>query len=77
MFGLVGAPQLAFCWINDLRRFVLIALPYFWLLALFLVPFVIVFKIALSDAALAAGGRHEADGLQVAGAVLGDPGAAI
>ena len=36
-----------------MRRFVLIAVPYFWLLALFLVPFVIVFKIALSDAALA------------------------
>ena len=31
----------------------LIAVPYFWLLALFLVPFLIVFKISLSDAALA------------------------
>jgi len=31
----------------------LIAIPYLWLLALFLVPFLIVFKIALSDTALA------------------------
>jgi len=35
------------------RRFVLIAVPYLWLLSLFLVPFVIVFKISLSDIALA------------------------
>ena len=34
------------------RRFSLIAVPYFWLLALFLVPFLIVFKISLSDIAL-------------------------
>lgn len=32
-----------------MRRFTLIALPYLWLLALFLVPFLIVFKISLSD----------------------------
>ena len=31
----------------------LIAVPYLWLLALFLVPFLIVFKISLSDTALA------------------------
>ncbi|MBE1285487.1 MAG: ABC transporter permease subunit [Rhodobacteraceae bacterium] len=36
-----------------MRRAVLIAVPYLWLLALFLVPFVIVFKISLSDVALA------------------------
>lgn len=36
-----------------MRRFALIAVPYLWLLALFLVPFVIVFKISLSDTALA------------------------
>jgi len=36
-----------------LRRLVLIAVPYLWLLALFLVPFVIVLKISLSDIALA------------------------
>jgi len=36
-----------------MRRFSLIAIPYFWLLALFLVPFAIVFKIALSETALA------------------------
>ncbi len=36
-----------------MRRWVLIAVPYLWLLALFLVPFVIVFKISLSDVALA------------------------
>ena len=36
-----------------MRRFALIALPYLWLLALFLVPFIIVLKIALSDTALA------------------------
>ncbi|MGR3617496.1 MAG: ABC transporter permease subunit [Paracoccaceae bacterium] len=36
-----------------MRRFVLIAVPYFWLIALFLVPFAIVFKISLSDAAIA------------------------
>ncbi|MEM9575706.1 MAG: ABC transporter permease subunit [Pseudomonadota bacterium] len=36
-----------------MQRFVLIAVPYVWLLALFLVPFAIVFKISLSDIALA------------------------
>jgi putrescine transport system permease protein len=35
-----------------MRRFILIAVPYLWLVALFLVPFLIVFKIALSDIAL-------------------------
>ena len=34
-------------------RFVLIAVPYLWLLGLFLVPFLIVMKISLSDVALA------------------------
>lgn len=36
-----------------MRRFFLIAAPYGWLLALFLVPFLIVLKISLSDTALA------------------------
>ena len=36
-----------------MRRFILIAIPYAWLLALFLVPFIIVLKISLSDTALA------------------------
>jgi putrescine transport system permease protein len=36
-----------------MRRAGLILLPYLWLLALFLVPFVIVLKISLSDIALA------------------------
>ncbi|PVA10805.1 putrescine/spermidine ABC transporter permease [Pelagivirga sediminicola] len=36
-----------------MRRLILIAVPYFWLLALFLVPFLIVLKISLSDTALA------------------------
>jgi putrescine transport system permease protein len=36
-----------------MRRFALIAVPYLWLLALFLVPFLIVMKISLSDIALA------------------------
>src|SRR6056297_2493385 len=36
-----------------MRRFALIVLPYAWLLALFLVPFLIVLKISLSDIALA------------------------
>ena len=36
-----------------MRRYFLIAIPYLWLLALFLVPFLIVFKISLSDAAIA------------------------
>ena len=36
----------------NLRRFTLIAVPYLWLLGLFLVPFLIVFKISLSDIAL-------------------------
>jgi putrescine transport system permease protein len=36
-----------------MRRFLLIALPFTWLLALFLVPFLIVLKISLSDIALA------------------------
>ena len=36
-----------------MKRFALIALPYGWLVALFLVPFLIVLKISLSDTALA------------------------
>ena len=36
-----------------MRRLALISIPYLWLLALFLVPFVIVLKISLSDTALA------------------------
>jgi len=36
-----------------MRRAFLIAVPYAWLLALFLIPFGIVFKISLSDIALA------------------------
>ncbi|WP_282095756.1 ABC transporter permease subunit [Epibacterium ulvae] len=36
-----------------MRRFLLILIPYAWLLALFLVPFAIVFKMALSDIAVA------------------------
>ncbi|MCJ7874204.1 ABC transporter permease subunit [Phaeobacter sp. J2-8] len=36
-----------------MRRLTLIAVPYLWLLALFLVPFLIVFKISLSDTAIA------------------------
>lgn len=36
-----------------MQRLFLIAVPYAWLLALFLVPFAIVFKISLSDIALA------------------------
>ncbi|MEP4195457.1 MAG: ABC transporter permease subunit [Aliishimia sp.] len=35
-----------------MRRSLLIGVPYVWLLALFLIPFAIVFKISLSDAAL-------------------------
>ena len=37
----------------NIRRFILIAVPYAWLLALFFIPFFIVFKISLSDLALA------------------------
>ncbi len=36
-----------------MRRAILILTPYLWLLALFLVPFLIVLKISLSDTALA------------------------
>jgi len=36
-----------------MRRFLLIAVPYLWLVALFLIPFAIVLKISLSDVALA------------------------
>ncbi len=36
-----------------MRRALLIAVPYLWLLALFLVPFLIVLKISLSDIAIA------------------------
>ena len=36
-----------------MRRITLIAVPYLWLLALFLVPFLIVLKISLSDTELA------------------------
>ncbi|MCP5086743.1 MAG: ABC transporter permease, partial [Rhodobacteraceae bacterium] len=35
-----------------MRRFALTAIPYLWLLLFFLVPFGIVFKIALSDYAI-------------------------
>ncbi|MEZ5913930.1 MAG: ABC transporter permease, partial [Paracoccaceae bacterium] len=35
-----------------MRRLFLIATPYVWLLALFLIPFAIVFKISLSDYAI-------------------------
>ena len=35
-----------------MRRLTLIAIPYLWLLALFLVPFLIVMKISLSEYAL-------------------------
>lgn len=35
-----------------MRRLILIAVPYAWLLALFLIPFVIVLKISLSDTAV-------------------------
>ena len=35
------------------RRLFLLFTPYFWLLALFLIPFLIVFKISLSDPAVA------------------------
>lgn len=38
---------------QSMRKLVVIAVPYAWLLALFLVPFGIVLKIALSDIALA------------------------
>jgi len=37
----------------NLRRILVIIPPYVWLLALFLVPFIIVLKISLSDTALA------------------------
>jgi putrescine transport system permease protein len=36
-----------------MRKFSLVSVPYFWLLILFLVPFLIVLKISLSDTALA------------------------
>ena len=36
----------------NLRRLSLIAVPYLWLFGLFFVPFLIVFKISLSDIAL-------------------------
>ncbi|WP_163848123.1 ABC transporter permease subunit [Pseudooceanicola aestuarii] len=36
-----------------MRRLIVVAIPYLWLLALFLVPFLIVLKISLSDVALA------------------------
>lgn len=36
-----------------MRRFILVAVPYFWLLVLFLAPFLIVLKISLSDIAVA------------------------
>ncbi len=35
-----------------MRRAIVILLPYLWLVALFLVPFLIVFKISLSDGAI-------------------------
>lgn len=36
-----------------MKRFTLISIPYLWLIVLFLVPFLIVLKVSLSDAALA------------------------
>jgi putrescine transport system permease protein len=36
----------------NFRRLFLVAVPYLWLIALFLVPFLIVLKISLSDAAI-------------------------
>ncbi len=36
-----------------MKRFTLISVPYLWLIVLFLVPFLIVLKVSLSDAALA------------------------
>ena len=36
-----------------MKRLILIAVPYTWLFALFLIPFAVVFKISLSDIALA------------------------
>ncbi|GGB00493.1 ABC transporter permease subunit [Allosediminivita pacifica] len=36
-----------------MRRLIIVAVPYLWLLALFLIPFLIVLKISLSDIALA------------------------
>ena len=38
--------------VGEMKRAALIAVPYVWLLVLFLVPFLIVFKISLSDYAL-------------------------
>ena len=38
---------------SGFRRFLLIAIPYAWLFVLFLVPFLIVVKISLSDLAIA------------------------
>ena len=35
-----------------IQRYLLIVIPYLWLLALFLVPFAIIFKISLSDIAI-------------------------
>jgi len=35
------------------RRFILISIPYAWLVALFLIPFIIIFRISLSDTAIA------------------------
>ncbi len=40
------------CDVAIMRRAALIAVPYVWLLALFLVPFLVVLKISLSDIAL-------------------------
>jgi len=37
----------------QLRRWLVIGAPYFWLLLFFLVPFFIVFKLSLSDSAIA------------------------
>jgi len=36
-----------------MRKLIMIGVPYAWLVALFLIPFLIVFKISLSDTALA------------------------
>jgi len=38
---------------SNLRRWYVIAAPYFWLFLFFLVPFFIVFKLSLSDSAIA------------------------
>jgi len=54
--GCHGETLPASYWLHKHMKRLLVAAPFLWLILLFLVPFGIVLKIALSDAAIAGAG---------------------